>query len=84
MLCWRELKAEQPIQFFTHLFDSNLSLLDIVDSNFVVIDQPLNEVMYGLTDAALGGDEFAMVDVSQNRRGQEYETECGWEKVKQF
>ena len=43
----RPFMGQESIEFFKVILNENLSLLNFIDSDFVVINQPLNEIYQG-------------------------------------
>ena len=56
---------EEPVEFFHHLIISNSSAVNLVDSNFVVVDPALAN-FYGLKYPAVKGNKFLKVDLPEN------------------
>ena len=63
----RDFMAQEPLAFFEEIYRNELSLLNIIDSDFVVVNEPLAK-FYGLD--GVRGDEFRRVELSpDSRRG---------------
>ena len=58
-----EAARQEPIEFFKEIIRSNLSLDNLLDSDFLVINQPLSK-LYGLK--GVEGDEFRKVSLEKD------------------